>query len=175
MNASNVWSKSSVGFFSGAVFAAVILVVAWGCGDTLPKVPTYAEAEVQAKKDFTPHVLAETTIFDGGVGDAGKDIVLLKDAVAPFSGALVGEKRYAIFKAIRADRNLLVEKYRAEAIAARAKEIILSATNKRLAEISKRDWFERNALWIGVVSGVLLGTALTVGLVYGLTGGDGIK
>ena len=175
MNASNVWSKSSLGALGGFVFGATILVLAWGCGDTLPKIPTYAEAEAQAQKDLKLHVPAETTLFDGGLGDAGKDIALPKGTPAPFAGALVGEKRYIIYKAVQIDRALLIKKYHAEALAARAKEIILAATTKGLKDAAQRNWYERNSLWIGIIAGAFLGTALTVGLVYGLTGGEGIK
>jgi hypothetical protein len=168
--------RCSVGFFGGAATAAIILLVAWGCGaPAAPKIPTYQEAEAQAQKDLPRHVPAETTLFDGGLGDAGLDILLPKGTAAPFSGALVGSKRYAIYKVVQIDRTLLIKKYHAEALAARTKEIILSATALALKETAKRDWLERNALWIGIVTGVVLGTALTVGLVYGLTGGEGIK
>jgi hypothetical protein len=176
MNVYVASSHSSVSFFSGAAIAATILVVAWGCGAPAgPKVPTYQEAEAQAQKDLPRHVPAETTLFDGGIGDAGLDILLPKGTAAPFSGALVGSKRYAIYKAVQIDRTLLIKKYHAEALAARTKEIILTATTQALKETSKRSWWERNALWVGIVTGVVLGTALTVGLVYGITGGDGVK
>jgi hypothetical protein len=176
MNVYVASSRSSISFFSGAATVAIILLVAWGCGAPAgPKVPTYQEAEAQAQKDLPRHIPAETTLFDGGLGDAGKDVALPKGTPAPFSGALVGEKRYTIYKAVQIDRTLLIKKYHAEALAARTKEIILSATALALKETAKRDWLERNALWIGIVTGVVLGTALTVGLVYGLTGGEGIK
>lgn len=176
----NVYAASlhcSVGFFSGAAVAAVILMVAaWGCGGpAAPKIPTYAEAEAQAQKEIPRHIPAESTLFDGGVGDAGLDVKLSKGAVAPFTGALVGSKRYAIYKAVQVDRTLLVKKYHAEALAARTKEIVLTATTQALKETAKRDWLERNALWVGIVTGIVLGTALTVGLVYGITAGDGVK
>ncbi len=169
--------RCSVGFFSGAATAVIILLVAaWGCGGpVVPKIPTYQEAEAQAQKDLPRHIPAETTLFDGGLGDAGKDIVLPKGTPAPFSGALVGEKRYTVYKAVQIDRTLLIKKYHAEALAARTKEIILSATAQALKETAKRSWLERNALTIGLVTGIVLGTALTVGLVYGITGGDGVK
>lgn len=176
MNVSNGLSHSKLGFFCTAAVTAAMLLVAWGCGAPAgPKVPTYQEAETQAQKDLPRHVPAETTLFDGGIGDAGLDIHLPKGATAPFSGALVGAKRYAIYKAVQIDRALLIKKYHAEALAARAKEIILSATTLALKETAKRSWIERNALWVGIVAGIVVGTALTVGLVYGLTGGDGIK
>lgn len=140
------------------------------------KVPTYEEARVQATKE-APFVQQPIEKRNSLKGCADKPAVLRKNVGngIPHTGLLITNQKAACLVAQRAERDRLRRELAAERLRVRTRQIINDAAYKRLAEASKRSWWDRHKLSVLAPALITVGGALVIAVMYALTGGKPIN
>lgn len=157
------------------IYSLVVIALAlpsYGCAAAKTQIPSYGEAK---KKVLAGGPLVQEPIEKRMKLEGGKAAGVKKGEPAPHSGVVLDFTKSEEYLAIKAERDRLREELRAARLAKGTTKIIMDATVQRLKEEVKRTWWERNRGVVGLVLGIVLGTSVTVGLVYGLSRGQGIS
>lgn len=146
-----------------------------GCASVkIPPVKTYDQAKKEV--EAMPPLVSPKVEKREGYKD-GNSQAVVKGTVAPYSGLLLDEKRAKRLLAISAERN---RRY-TELEAARKKHAIQkliyesALAHLRAKAAARSTWWEENKGLAGLAIGGTIGMAVIVGLVYALTGGNGIN
>jgi hypothetical protein len=146
-----------------------------GCASVnIPPVKSYeaAKAEVEKRGPLVTKPIEERENYK-----PGKSQVIVKDAVAPHNGILMDKDKAAYYVAIKAERDRRAKELAAARKNAAIKQIIYESTIEHLKAkaLAQSTWWEQNKGLVGFGIGVTVGMAIIVGLVYGLTRGDGLS
>lgn len=152
----------------------VALVLALdGCAKpTRTEVPSYEKAKAAALREgplSRPRVETRKKLRC-----ADASVALKKGAEVPHDGILITGDKAACLAAIRAERDRLRTEAEARELQMRTRRIISDAAIKRLAEETKRTWWERNGGAVLFATGATVGAAIITGLVFALTRGSGV-
>ena len=174
-------SKSSTSYSSWALLALAMvcllsgLVFGTGCASaSIPPVKTYeqAEAEVNKRGPLVTKPIEERENYK-----PGKSQVIKKDTPAPENGILIDQDKAAYYVAVKAERDRRLKELEAARKNAAIKQVIYESTIEHLKAkaLAQSTWWEQNKGLVGFGIGVTVGMAIIVGLVYGLTRGDGLR
>lgn len=142
-----------------------------GCATTKKvNIPTYGEAKAKAEKGG-PFVQDPIEKREGL--PEGKVKAVKKGEVSPFTGNLIDNDKARYYIAIKAERKRLRKELGAARLKAAATKIITDALVERLKQEAIRSWWEKNKGTVALVTGIIIGTAFSVGLTYALTRGKG--
>lgn len=97
-----------------------------------------------------------------------------KKVPVTWGSVLLDDKKAAELKAVKDQRDLLLQKLEAAILQRDANKIIHEAALKKMGEAAKRTWWERNKTTFALLTGATLATGLVIGLIYALTRGSGI-
>jgi len=151
------------------------LVFCGGCTKQFQtKVPTYEEANRQALKEgpFIQKTIEERQELKCD----DKPVALKQDVAAgiPHTGLLITNKKAECLVARTAERDRLRKELDAERLRVRTREIINDAAYARLAEASKQSWWDKHSWKILAPVLLVVGSAITITIMYALTGGKPI-
>ncbi len=174
-------SKSSTSFCSWLIIlAATALLLGLTVGTTscasvrIPPVKSYeaAKAEVEKRGPLVTKPIEERENYKPGTSQ-----VIVKDVKAPISGLLINKDKAAYYVAVKAERDRRRKELKAARKNAAIKLLIYESTIEHLKAkaLAQSTWWEQNKGLAGFGIGVTVGMAIIVGLVYGLTRGDGLS
>lgn len=179
MKSSNSKSSTSscswVLVFLGAGCLLMAIALGTGCGTvSVPPVKTYkqAQAEVEKRGPLVTKPIEERENYKPGTSKP-----IAKDTPAPRNGIIIDKDKAAYYIAIKAERDRRLKELAAARKKAAIQEVIRQSTIHHLeAKLRARaTWWEQNKGLVGFGIGVTVGMAIIVGLVYGLTRGDGLS
>lgn len=178
-------SKNSINFLdhdhdtvAGALLLVVIVLLigsfAAGCAGKFPPVKTYDQAakEVDAKGPLVTPPIEEREGYK-----PGKSEVITSGTAAPSNGILIDRDRAAYLAAIKGERDRRRKELAVERRKAAIERLIYESTIANLQARAKEqnNWWHSNKAIIGLVTGATIMGGLIIGLVYGLTKGNGIS
>jgi len=141
---------------------------------SIPPVKTYeqAKAEVEKRGPLVTKPIEQREDYK-----PGKSQVVQKDAPAPYKGIIIDETKATYYVAVKAERDRRLKELEAARKNAAIKEVIYESTISHLKAkaLSQGTWWEQNKGLVGFGLGVTIGMAIVIGLVYGLTRGDGVN
>jgi len=145
-----------------------------GCSTVrIPPVKTYEQAKAEVTKRG-PLVTKPIEQREGY--KPGKSQVVKKDDPAPYKGIVIDGDKAAYYIAVKAERDRRRKELEAARKKAAIQEVIRESTIDHLKAkaLARGTWWEQNKGLVGFGLGVTVGMAIVVGLVYGLTRGDGV-
>jgi len=151
------------------------LTMGTGCASaSIPPVKSYeaAKAEVEKRGALVTKPIEERENYK-----PGKSQVITKDTPAPENGILINKDKAAYYIAVKSERDRRRKELEAARKNAAIKQIIYESTIEHLKAkaLAQSTWWEQNKGLVGFGIGVTVGMAIIVGLVYGLTKGDGVN
>jgi hypothetical protein len=136
------------------------------------KVPTYEEARTTVMREGP---LIDATVEERYKLKCGdKPVAVTKAANVPYTGVLFTNDRAECLRAQVAERDRVRTDLEAERLKARTKEIIANAALQRIAEQSKRSWWDNYGGGVLFSTGAAIGMAIVIGVLYAVTGGKAV-
>jgi len=168
-------SSSGFALLLAAISLAVAFTLGVGCASVkIPPVKTFeaAKAEVEKRGPQITKPIEERENYK-----PGKSQVIKKEVPAPHKGILIDGDKAAYYVAVKAERDRRRKELEAARKNAAIKQVIYESTIEHLKAkaLARGTWWEQNKGLVGFGIGVTVGMAIIVGLVYGLTRGDGLS
>ncbi len=173
--------KSSTSSCSWPLLIAVLVCLlgalsfGTGCaGVSIPPVKTYeaAKAEVEKRGPLITKPIEQRENYK-----PGKSQAIPKDTPAPYLGIVMDKDKAEYYIAVKAERDRRRKELEIARKTAAIKQVIYESTIDHLKAkaLAQNTWWEQNKGLAGFGIGVTVGMAIIVGLVYGLTRGDGLS
>jgi len=107
----------------------------------------------------------------------GKSQVVDVGTPAPYKGIVIDQDKAAYYIAVKAERDRRLQELEAARTKAAIQQLIADSTIDHLKAkaLSQNTWWEQNKGLVGFGIGTTVGMAIIVGLLYGLTRGNGVS